>query len=177
MTIETSNDSRDGSYTSSKGLEEKYKHFSVKLTKKGFGLEIPKYDVLEALLHECFMHGYSLVKDYNNDQKINYEFISTKTKNMKYQNSNSDEKLGTDTYDHVEMTHKIFDLYQGKKFSDIPDNNTYIWPKKAFKVLKEYVNGSVLDFKLQAKIFKFRDSSITVNEQTGIIELSKDDYK
>jgi len=168
-----SSDKSSGSYTSVERLGDKYKykHFTVKLATEGFGLNIPKYDVLEALLHECFMHGYSLIKDYKNNLKIDYEYISDETKKSK--SVFTDDDISMAHYDHIEITNKIFKQYYGKKFDDIPDNDTYIWPKKAFKVLKEYVNGNLPDFKIQSSMFDFSGSIVGIDEKTGIIGNAK----
>ena len=70
-------------------------------------------------------------------------------------------------YSYIEITNKIFKLYSGKKFEAIPDID--MWPRKAFRILKEYANGTVSDYILQSKMFCFTGSQVGINEQTGII--------
>ena len=164
-----------GSDFSHTGLGEKYtkKHFTVRLSKTGFGTGIEDIDILEALLHECFLHGYTDMKDYDG-KNFDYDNISPVFRSKNYEPNNH----------HYHFT-DIIAVYKGMYFKDLPNKETLsdkngnvviglaYWPIKAFNILQKYTNGRVTDYKLQHEMMSFDGSQISISEQTGKIEDKK----
>jgi hypothetical protein len=155
-----------------KSEKKEKNHFTVGLTKTGFGTGIEDIDVLEALLHECFLHGYTYVDDLMDDNEINNNNLNENIREYKPHSQ------------HYHFT-QIIAIFKGKYFKDLPQNgilydnkgNRIIglehWPIKAFDILKRYANGRVSDYKLQHIIMDFKGSQISISEQTGKIEDKK----
>ncbi|GHV60054.1 hypothetical protein FACS1894182_14860 [Bacteroidia bacterium] len=142
----------------------------MNLSKTGFGSGIEDIDILEALLHECFMH----IQTYVNAKGINYSNLYNAVQDKKYEPDNH----------HYHFT-QIISTYKGKSFKDLPTDETLYekngnkiiglkyWPIKAFDILKEYTNGRVSDYKLQHYMMIFDGSQISISETTGKIEDKK----
>jgi RHS repeat-associated protein len=132
---------------------------NVELAKNGYGYNDKTLNLVDAIVHETFIHVDMDTKDWIDDCKLNSSNLSDYTK-----------KNLTNDYLYSYLKAHGHHLEVSKIFYQNQNNTTALWPAQALQVLKTASSNlgiKVTENQIKSAMWQFSGSQISIDPNTG----------